>query len=150
MTSGVGSSNSIFLDTNVLVYANIATAPFHSAALQKVTTLAQAGTEFWISRQIIREYLAVLTRPQTFTATMPLARLIAEVTLFTSQFRVAEDGPDVTRNLLALLTQFPGGGKQVHDTNIAATMQVYGITQILTQNIKDFSRFSPLITVVPL
>ncbi len=35
----------------------------------------------------------------------------------------------VTRNLLALLT-FPGGGKQIHDTNIVATMLAYGITEI--------------------
>ena len=67
-----------------------------------------------------------------------------------NQFQVAEDGPEVTRNLLALLTQFPGGGKQIHDTNIVATMQTYGITQILTHNVKDFTRFSPLISVVPL
>jgi predicted nucleic acid-binding protein len=150
MTSGGGNAKAIFLDTNVLVYASIATAPLHNAALHAIDIHAQAGAEFWISRQIIREYLATLTREQTFTAPVPIARLIAEVTRFMSQFQVAEDGPEVTRNLLALVTQFPGGGKQIHDANIVATMQAYDVAQIMSHNVRDFRRFSPLITVVPL
>jgi predicted nucleic acid-binding protein len=150
MTSGGGNAKAIFLDTNVLVYANVAAAPLRSAVLQAIITYAKDGAEFWISRQIIREYLAALTRQQTYTAPVPIERLITEVTQFMTQFQVAEDGPEVTRNLLALLAQFPGGGKQIHDTNIVATMQAYGVTQILTNNVKDFTRFSPLITVVPL
>jgi hypothetical protein len=38
----------------------------------------------------------------------------------------------------------------VHDANIVATMQVYGIRQLLTHNADDFTRFSAFITVVPL
>jgi len=40
------------------------------------------------------------------------------------------------------------GGRQVHDANIVATMQVYGITHLLTHNTDDFARFAHLITVV--
>ncbi len=57
-----GDADAIFLDTNVLVYDNVTTAPLHSQALQAITTHAQAGAQFWISRQILREYLATLTR----------------------------------------------------------------------------------------
>jgi predicted nucleic acid-binding protein len=42
------------------------------------------------------------------------------------------------------------GGKQVHDANIVATMQVYGIDQLLTHNVTDFDRFTEFITVLPL
>ena len=38
----------------------------------------------------------------------------------------------------------------LHDANIVATMQAYGITQLLTHNEKDFDRFSSLISVQPL
>jgi predicted nucleic acid-binding protein len=48
------------------------------------------------------------------------------------------------------MERFEIAGKQVHDANIVATMLVHGITQLLTQNIADFSRFSSLITVMPL
>ena len=53
----------IFLDTNILVYANVATAPLYSAAQQVIQSYAYAGADVWISRQILREYLATLTRP---------------------------------------------------------------------------------------
>jgi predicted nucleic acid-binding protein len=52
--------------------------------------------------------------------------------------------------LLALSGQVNIGGKQVHDANIVATMQVYGIRRLLTHNTSDFVRFSAFITVVPL
>jgi hypothetical protein len=61
-----------------------------------------------------------------------------------------DEGPVVTERLLALLAAVSVGGAQVHDANIVATMQVYGIRQLLTHNVDDFTRFSAFITVVPL
>jgi predicted nucleic acid-binding protein len=63
---------------------------------------------------------------------------------------VAEDGPRVTDRLLRLLLTIPVGGAQIHDANIVATMEVYGIGRLLTHNTTDFARFGGLITVVPL
>ena len=148
MTSGAASS--VFIDTNVLVYATLAHSPLQQAAQQAIQTQAQAGTTLWISRQIIREYLAVLTRPQTFSLPVPIATLINEITSFESQYQIAEDGPQVTKGLLNLITQIPTGGKQIHDANIVATMLSHSVTQILTHNIGDFNRYSSLIIVIPL
>jgi hypothetical protein len=39
---------------------------------------------------------------------------------------------------------------QVHDTNIVATMLVYGIRRILTNNPDDFAPFASVTTIVPL
>jgi predicted nucleic acid-binding protein len=55
-------AEAVFLDTNVLIYANVAESPFHQIALRAVESRARAGVELWISRQVLREYLAVLTR----------------------------------------------------------------------------------------
>ena len=38
----------------------------------------------------------------------------------------------------------------LHDANIVATMQVYDIKRLLTHNMRDFARFSSLITILPL
>lgn len=62
------------------------------------------------------------------------------------QTRVAE----VTNRLFELLLRIPAGGKHIHDANIVATMQTNDITQLLTENISDFTRYSQLITIVPL
>lgn len=148
MTNGEG--NRVFLDTNILIYANIAESPFHQAAFNAIKVREQAGSSLWVSRQVLREYLAVLTRPQSFTHPIPATTLAAQVRSFVDRFQVAEDDSRVTERLLALMERFSIGGKQVHDANIVATMQVYGISQLLTHNTKDFSRFSQLITVLPL
>ncbi|HEY9820657.1 MAG TPA: type II toxin-antitoxin system VapC family toxin [Candidatus Sericytochromatia bacterium] len=142
--------NSAFVDTNILVYASIPESPFHLVALNAIQALEQAGTELWISRQVLREYLATLTRPQAFTEPISIASLLSEIRFFVNRFRVAEDSPQVTERLLRLMEQVPVGGRQVHDANIVATMQAYGIDQLLTHNIADFNRFSELITVLPL
>lgn len=148
MTIGVGST--LFLDTNVLVYANVVETPLHSVALQAIATHYQAGADLWISRQIMREFIATLTRPQNYANPQPVSTIITRIQDFQQLFNVAEDNADVTAHLLTLLQQIPTGGKQVHDANIVATMQTYGITHILTHNVKDFVRFQPLITIVPL
>src|SRR5436309_376299 len=114
------AADPVFVDTNVLVFANVASAPLHAAALAALAALHNAGVKVWLSRQILREYLATLTRPQTFAAPQPPAVLAAQVRTFQSLFHVAEDGPAVTAHLLNLLASFPTGGKQVHDANIVA------------------------------
>ncbi|UBF29267.1 type II toxin-antitoxin system VapC family toxin [Kovacikia minuta CCNUW1] len=142
--------NIVFLDTNILVYASIPESPLHDIAVNSIQTLEQDGQELWISRQILREFLATLTRPQVFTEPVP-ARLVVEATRqFETRFQIAEDNQRVTARLLALMEQVAIGGRQVHDANIVATMQAYGINQLLTHNVTDFERFAALINVLPL
>ena len=144
------AADPVFVDTNILVFANTASAPIHAEAQAALQSFAASGTELWISRQILREYLATLSRPQSFTAPVPAATLIADVHRFQAQFRIAEDGPAVTASLLTLLSTIAVGGKQVHDANIVATMQTYGLRRLLTHNTADFTRFAALIQVEPL
>jgi predicted nucleic acid-binding protein len=120
MTTGAGEP--VFLDTNILVYACWSVAPLHARALAAIQQREAAGVSLWISRQVLREYLATLARPRVG---IPIATLTAEVRQFAARF-------------------------QIVDANIVATMQVTGIRQILTNNPRDFAPFMSLITVVPL
>jgi predicted nucleic acid-binding protein len=144
------AADPVFIDTNVLVFANTATAPLDAEAQAALQSFAASGAEMWISRQILREYLATLSRPQTFSSPVPAVTLIADVTRFQSQFLIAEDGPSATANLLGLLGSIAIGGKQVHDANIVATMQTHGLRRLLTHNTADFARFGAIIQVEPL
>jgi predicted nucleic acid-binding protein len=143
-----GDADPAFVDTNVLVYAAVPTAPYHQDARQALRQLHETGTATWVSRQVLREYLAVLSRPQTFSNPLPIETLVADILHFATRFCVAEDGPAITDRVLALLQQVSIAGKQVHDANIVATMLVYGIRRLLTANPRDFTRFAPLITVL--
>jgi predicted nucleic acid-binding protein len=150
MTTAAAAPDPVFVDTNVLVYAAIPAFPLHGAALARLAALRQASVELWISRQILREYLASLSRPQAFMPPIAPAVLIADVIRFQSQFRIAEDGPVVTANLLVLLGSIPIGGKQVYDANIVAAMQAHGLRRRLSHNTADFARFGSLIHIEPL
>ena len=143
-------ASAVFVDTNVLVYARVAGAPVHQPARDAIQRLYDAGAEIWISRQVPREYLAVLTRPQTFAKSQPIEVLTEDVRLFERRFRVAKDGPEVMGQLLSLLQQIPVGGGQVHDANIIATMLAHDISRLLTHNVGDFARFARWITILPL
>jgi predicted nucleic acid-binding protein len=145
-----GAAEPIFLDTNVLVYANATESPWHQLALDTIRRHYDLGAPLWISRQVLREYLVTVTRPQPVLDTLPVATAIERVRTFQSQFLVAEDSPAVTVRLLELIEQVAIGGRQIHDANIVATMLVYGVPRLLTANPSDFVRFAAAIAVEPL
>ncbi len=106
----------------------------------------QANRTIWISRQVIREYLVTMTRPQAFE-NLPKATVLEQIDQFIERFQVADDTAAVTGQLVKLMGDFQIGGKQVHDANIVATMQAYGIPALLTHNTKDFERFGEIIRI---
>ena len=137
----------LFVDTNVLVHANVAKAPCHGQALTALKTSHQAGHALWISRQVLREFAATTTRPQTFSKPSPPDVVIERIRYLEDRFHVADDSGAVTRHLVKLLGDFDIGGKQIHDANIVATMLAYDIRLLLTYNVDDFRRFGELITI---
>ena len=137
----------LFVDTNILIYANIAAAPFHEQALNAIKAAHQSVRPLWISRQILREFIAVRTRPQIFYQPLTPDVVIERIRYFEERFQVADDTDAVTRQLIKLMRDFKIGGKQVHDANIVATMLAYEIPYLLTHNIKDFQRFGELIEI---
>ena len=137
-----------FVDTNVLVHASQRNSAFHDRAIACLRAAAQDRQELWISRQVLREYLATVTRPQRDHPAAPMAAAIADVERFAREFNLAEDGPGIFDRLRSLLALVPVAGKQVHDANIAATMLDYGIARLLTFNAADFRRFAPQVEVV--
>lgn len=142
-------ANDLFVDTNVLIYANINEAPEHEAAFNAIAQAREAGRTLWISRQVLREYLVTLTRPQTFQS-VPRALVLEQVQLFIKQFTIADDTDEVTHQLLQLMVDTPIGGKKIHDANIVATMLAHKIPSLLTHNRKDFERFEDRITLEPI
>jgi predicted nucleic acid-binding protein len=148
MASGDGEP--VFIDTNVLIYANLARSPFHRAAQERLIALDEQGIDLWISRQVLCEYLAAMTRREDLTGDILIVSLVQDIRYFANRFYVAEDNPDVTERLLALMQQVRIGGKQIHDANIVATMQAHGIHRLLAHTTDDFSRFAPFISILPL
>jgi predicted nucleic acid-binding protein len=143
------AADPVFIDTSVLIYATRRTASEHAAAQAALARLEGEGRSLWISFQILREYLAAVTRPQATSPALPMGTATADVRRFQQVFYVAEERPAVLDRLLALLGAHFGAGRKVHDTNIVATMLEHGIYRLLTFNAADFRRFAGIIELEP-
>ena len=142
--------SAVFLDTNVLVYASVVEAPLHGLARERIEGYEDEGRQLWISCQIVREFLATLTRAQSFARPVPTPLLLSQVEVFLRRLYLADDTAATTQCLVEILAGTAVGGRQVHDANIVATMNVLGVTHLLTHNTRDFGRSRDLITVLPL
>lgn len=138
----------VFLDTNILLRYSIADAPMHKDIRQVVEKLHQAECTLWISRQVIREFSVVITRPQTFGQPATSEQAVEQVRALLGFFSVIDEDRDVTESLFALMKTHPMGGKQIHDANIVACMQTRNVPNLLTLNVADFKRFTPAITIL--
>jgi len=138
----------MFVDTNVLVNARILEAPDHERARASLERAFAAPAALRINRQVLREYLAVVTRPQTWAVPLSREEALTDVERLVTAFEVLEDGPVVTDRLVSLCRHVPVGGKQIHDANIVATMLAYGERRLLTFNTDDFRRYGGRIELV--
>lgn len=136
-----------FVDTNLLVYSSAVGAPFQERARAALVRFAAEGSLF-LSRQVLREYIATMTRQQAWGKALSLLEAMADTAVFEQRFLVLEDGPAVWEQLNRLARRHRFGGRQVHDANIVATMLAYGERRLLTFNAGDFQRFSRLIEIV--
>ncbi len=140
----------MFVDTNVLVAARFVTAPAHVTACRRLDRAGNSDELLHISRQIVREYLVTVTRPQSWSASLAIDDALEDATRLVSSFTVLEDGPNVMATLAVLCREVPVAGKQIHDANIAATMLAHGERRLLTLNVKDFRRYGERIELVDL
>ena len=138
----------MFIDTNALVYSRIVESPNYDAARLRLERAHQDAEPLRISRQVVREYLSVMTRPQPWTVPISRDNVLEDVNRLLSDFEILEDGPVVTDTLVTLCREFEVGGKQIHDANIVATMLVHGERRLLTFNTSDFRRYADRIELV--
>ena len=146
------SDSRVFLDTNILYYANDPSASFGAQAIFRINELATANNELVISSQVIREYTKVTLQNaiyQKLDLSSSIATVLHNIASFQRDFELIYDGPDILQNWMILLPYITTG-KEVFDFNIAATLQAAGISYLLTHNMSDFSKFSSWLTVLPL
>jgi predicted nucleic acid-binding protein len=140
----------VFIDTNILVYANNTLSPFCTVARAQLQNAFATYNSVWVSRQVFREFAVIVSREMMAAGKVDFKLLENTVKRFEQDFQVAEESQPVTHRLFRLLEETNTSGKQVHAANIAATMLIHGIDTILTNNAADFNRFSHLISILPL
>lgn len=141
----------VVLDTNVLLAATDEARAEHQHASQALNEWPASGTVLYTSGQILREYVAVATRPVEHNG-LGLARrdAVSNARALRGRLHLLPDNEKVVEHLLALLERTDCAGKQVHDANVVATMLAHGVQMVVTRNIDDFARFGAEIEVCDL
>ncbi len=138
----------VFIDTNVLLRATVAQFPDYARIKPVVDQRIANGDELWINGQVIREYFNQVTRPQSFMQPVTSDQVAGQYKKLRAVFKIAVETDAVIEQFVTLLQSHPKGGKQVHDTNLIATMVIYQIPILLTLNLEDMKRFGDLVTVL--
>jgi predicted nucleic acid-binding protein len=141
----------IMVDTNVLLAATDEGRAEHHDALTILNVWPAGDTIVCVSGQILREYLAVATRPADRNGlALKTPDALRNVRAIRERATLLADGAKVTERLLGLLTDVECGGRQVHDANVIATMLAHGVGTVVTMNIDDFARFGQYVDLVRL
>lgn len=138
------NSDTLLLDTNVLLDATDAARPRHATARR----LIERRPDLVISVQIVREYLVSATRPPAANGLgMELADAVSNLSVFRRVLRLLPEEKPILRRLQELLAAIPCRGRVIHDAFLVATMQVHGVLAVVTSNPGDFERFADTIAI---
>jgi toxin-antitoxin system PIN domain toxin len=141
----------IAVDTNILVYAHREDSPFHAAAIERLTELAEGPATWAIPWPCLHEFLSIVTHPRIYVPPSPLARALEQVDAWLESPTLALLAESATHwsTLRALLVAGRVTGPRVHDGRVAALCRQHGVRELWSAD-RDFSRFAGLAVVNPL
>ena len=135
------------VDTNVLVYAHIASFDVHDRVRDHLETLlARETTILCVTPRVMLEFLHITTDPRRFDPPLDMQQAIAITRGWTGRTNIEILAEDETCCLLALdlVSRHSLGRRRLADALIAATLIVHGVTDLLTCNPDDFLVFENL------
>ncbi|GAB6163481.1 hypothetical protein JCM12298_26410 [Desulfothermus naphthae] len=132
-------SNSILIDTNVLIYAVDADSQFHHRAWN---ILLDPEVRLFTTSKNISEFLVVLTRDiemglSTDECLEILKELLRDIIVLyptPKSFKIFEE----------LIQKYNPRGLWIHDVEIASIGISYGVSTIVTRNVSDFRRIKEI------
>lgn len=140
----VVAGKSIFIDTNILIYSNNKDSLLCKSAREKLNELKDNDNQLFISDQVIREYLVIITRPGILEKPVSSEVATQDISRIEKEFCILFPSQAILNKLVELINKYKIKGKRIHDTAIVAIMLANGITDILTYNVKDFQIFSEI------
>ena len=141
----------VFCDTNVLLCAIDRSRPHHDRALRVLNDWPASGIDLHVSGQVLRELLAVSTRPPEVNGLgLDRRRAVQNARAIAARSTIVDEHRGVSQRLLKLLDVTDCRGKRVHDANIVATMLEHGLTKIVTDDQDGFAPFQATIAPLPL
>ena len=133
---------SVLVDTNVLLRQLQPALGQYRAAIDSVARLLDDGEVVCFTPQNIAEFWNVMTRPVANNGLgFSIAQALAEVEKVEATLTLLPDSPAIYSEWKRLVIKHSVLGTKVHDTRLVASMNVHGVTRLLTFNGSDFRRF---------
>ena len=142
---------SVLLDTNILSRLVQPSHPHHVTAKDAVSVLQNSGEDLCLVPQNMYEFWTVATRPVTANGGLGMTPAAAERMLhqFEGVFALRPDPSDLYPRWKLLVTGHATIGKGSHDARLVAAMEAHRISDILTFNVGDFSRYPGITPIDP-
>ncbi len=138
------------IDTNVLLRLSQQSDPHHAVIQTALGVLDKQGAEFYFSLQNIAEFWNVCTRPVERNGYgLSIDETKQRVEFIESTMTLLPDNDQVYWFWRQLVVTQNVRGVQVHEARLAALMDAYGVTHILTLNLPDFARYSKVQVIHP-
>lgn len=138
------------VDTNILVYAEIASSRHNQGARELLRELAEGSLPWAIPWPCIYEFLRVVTHPRVFHPPAPLEIALGDLkaVLDSPSLLLLTETPRHFKVMETILRDSGVTGNLIHDAHIAALCVEHGVTELLTGD-RDFSRFRGLKIIDP-
>ena len=136
-------------DTNLFLRLARRNDPQRQLALEALQKLRSRNEVLCFTPQVLSEFWNVCTRPASARGGLGLSPIQTErkARLIERHFRLLPDNLATFQEWRRLVVMHSVRGVEVHDAKLVASMNVYGITRLITFNVADFTRY-PGITVV--
>ncbi len=129
----------ILVDTNIFIYAIDQDSKFHKQAFE---FLSNNNTELFTTSKNITEILVVLTRDKDLNlSTEECVKLLEDILI---DIVILYPNEVSFKIFSELVCKYNAKGLWLHDIEIASIALAYGIDNIATKNIKDFSRIKEI------
>lgn len=142
----------ILLDTNIVLRLAQPGHSMHSATRQAIIALDHANVEMCLVPQVFYEFWSTATRPATAPngIGMPVPDVLESFNDFLHSYEFLNDDAGLFQRWMALVSSYGTQGKVSHDARFVAAMMGHGITNFLTYNTKDYTRYKNITVLTPI
>ena len=139
------------LDTNVFIRLASRKDPLRPVCLAALRKLRSGNEVLCYTPQVLAEFWSVCTRPTSAAGGLGLSPEATEMKarIIERYFVLLPDNQETFREWRQLVVDHSVMGKVVHDAKLVASMNVHGVTNLLTFNDDDFKRYPAIIVVNP-
>ncbi|HEX4135331.1 MAG TPA: PIN domain-containing protein [Bryobacteraceae bacterium] len=141
---------SVLIDTNILLRSAQPTHPLYPTATYAVATLLKQNETIFFCPQNIAEFWHVATRPTSANGLgFSHQEALKEIESIEDLLTLLPETPGIYPEWKRIVSTHVVQGIKVFDARLIAVANTYGVGNILTFNVSDFKRYTPVAILDP-